>query len=83
MMSACVKWAKEEVEAFNIILARQLSSTEEGGEVWTLCMDRAMEHSKMLAEVGLDFRNLVGQKVKGPEKNGAPRKPALVGLGLS
>lgn len=82
MMSACVKWAKEEVEAFNVILARQLSSTEEGGEAWTLCMDRAKEHSKMLSEVGLDFRNLVGQKAKprGSERNA---KPAVVGLGLS
>ncbi|KAJ9161869.1 Exocyst complex component EXO84 [Coniochaeta hoffmannii] len=85
MMSACVKWAKEEVDAFNAILARQLSSTEEGGEVWTLCMDRAKEHSKMLSEVGLDFRNLVGQKVKsnGAERNGAAEKPTGVGLGLS
>jgi len=84
-MSACVKWAKEEVDAFNAILARQLSSTEEGGEVWTLCMDRAKEHSKMLSEVGLDFRNLVGQKVKsnGAERNGAAEKPTGVGLGLS
>jgi hypothetical protein len=88
MMSACVKWAKEEVEAFNVILARQLSSTEEGGEVWTLCMDRAKEHAKMLSEVGLDFRNLVGQKVKlngAGQRNGrvSPDKPSVVGLGLS
>ncbi|OIW31866.1 hypothetical protein CONLIGDRAFT_612081 [Coniochaeta ligniaria NRRL 30616] len=85
MMSACVKWAKEEVEAFNAILTRQLSSTEEEGEVWTLCMDRAKEHSRMLSEVGLDFRNLVGQKVKAraSESNGVLNKPALVGLGLS
>ncbi|KAH8894109.1 Metallo-dependent phosphatase [Thozetella sp. PMI_491] len=59
MMSACVKWAKEEVEAFNAILARQLSSTEQGGQVWTQCMDRAREHAKMLSEVGIDFKNLV------------------------
>lgn len=85
-MSACVKWAKEEVEAFNTILARQLSSTEEGGEVWALCMDRAKEHAKMLSEVGLDFRNLVGQKAKKakastvkPGKNSSPG----IGLGLS
>lgn len=85
MMSACVKWAKEEVEAFNVILARQLSSTEEEGEVWTLCMDRAKEHSKMLSEVGLDFRNLVGQKVKAKTSraNGAPHAAPGVGLGLS
>ncbi|KAK1750974.1 hypothetical protein QBC47DRAFT_425901 [Echria macrotheca] len=63
MMSACVKWAKEEVDSFNTILARQLSSTEEGGEVWTQCMDRAREHAKMLSEVGLDFRNQVGKNM--------------------
>ncbi|KAK4210740.1 hypothetical protein QBC37DRAFT_442566 [Rhypophila decipiens] len=64
MMSACVKWAKEEVDAFNLLLARQLSSAEEGGEVWTQCMNRAKEHAVMLSEVGLDFRNLVGRNVK-------------------
>lgn len=63
MMSACVKWAKEEVDAFNVILARQLSSAEEGGEVWTECVNRAKEHASMLSDVGLDFRNLVGRNV--------------------
>lgn len=83
-----MKWAKEEVEAFNVILARQLSSTEEDGEVWTLCMDRAKTHAKMLSEVGLDFRNLVGQKVKGTgaaaaaTANGNGNGNAPVGLGL-
>jgi hypothetical protein len=78
MMSACVKWAKEEVDAFNKILARQLSSTEQGGEVWTLCMERAKEHGEMLAEVGLDFRNLVGQNIKIAMEGASP-----IGLGLS
>jgi exocyst complex component 8 len=80
MMSACVKWAKEQVDAFNVILARQLSSTEEGGEAWAQCMDRAKEHAKMLSEVGLDFRNLVGKDVK--KSNGTGDVP-VVGLGLS
>lgn len=79
MMSACVKWAKEEVEAFNVILARQLSSTEQGGEVWTLCMDRAREHGMMMSEVGLDFRNLVGENLR-TSANGSS---SAVGLGLS
>lgn len=79
MMSACVKWAKEEVDAFNAILARQLSSAEEGGEVWTQCMNRAQEHAKMLSEVGLDFRNLIGKDVG---KDSGPAE-APVGLGLS
>lgn len=63
MMSACVKWAKEQVDAFNLILARQLSSAETGGPVWTECMNQAKEHGKMLSAVGLDFRNLVGREV--------------------
>ncbi|CAG8962180.1 hypothetical protein HYFRA_00005229 [Hymenoscyphus fraxineus] len=61
LMSACVKWAKEQVDAFNIILARQLSSTDRDGEAWTACMDQAREHAKMLQEVGLDFKSLIGR----------------------
>ncbi|KFG83921.1 Exocyst complex component EXO84 [Metarhizium anisopliae] len=84
MMSACVKWAKEEVEAFNVILSRQLSSTERGGQVWTQCMDRAKEHAQKLSDVGLDFRNLVGHDV-GPSAQTAAEVPgpSAVGLGLA
>ncbi|GAB1319113.1 exocyst complex component exo84 [Madurella fahalii] len=81
MMSACVKWAKEEVDAFNAILARQLSGEEEGSQVWTQCMERAREHALLLTEVGLDFRNLVGQNVRTTAEDGSPNVP--VGLGLS
>lgn len=76
-MSACVKWAKEQVDAFNIILARQLSSTERNGPIYNECMDQAKEHAKMLSEVGLDFKSLVGQEVVEKEQNGP------VGLGLT
>ncbi|OAA47775.1 Exocyst complex component EXO84 [Metarhizium rileyi] len=84
MMSACVKWAKEEVEAFNVILSRQLSSTERSGQVWTQCMDRAKEHAQKLSDVGLDFRNLVGQDV-GPPPKAATEVVGIspVGLGLA
>lgn len=78
MMSACVKWAKEEVETFNGILARQLSGTERGGKVWNECMERAHEHAKMLNEVQLDFRTLVGRDL---EHSSGVTSP--VGLGLS
>ena len=61
MMSACVGWAKGEVEAFNVVLARQLRGTEAGSEVWQHCMDQANDHARLLSEVGLDFRNLVGR----------------------
>lgn len=77
MMSTCVKWAKQEVEAFNQILARQLSSTERGGEAWTMCMERAKAHASMLADVGLDFTNLVGRNIEG-----TPTSPTNVGLGV-
>ncbi|KAI1076787.1 serine/threonine-protein phosphatase pp2a catalytic subunit [Whalleya microplaca] len=58
MMSACVKWAKEEVDAFNVILARQLSSTEKDGVVWKQCIERAKTHARMLEEVHLDFTDM-------------------------
>jgi hypothetical protein len=77
-MSACVKWAKEQVDAFNIILARQLSSTEQGGAVWTECMNQAKEHAKMLSKVGLDFVSLVGRD-SASDQGG---QPGPVGLGL-
>lgn len=94
MMSACVRWAMEEVEAFNGILARQLSSTERGGPVWTRCLERAREHAQKLADVGLDFKDMVGRGLGGPEDEAAGRvgaggvgaggsEAAPVGLGLA
>ncbi|KAF2473772.1 uncharacterized protein BDR25DRAFT_332567 [Lindgomyces ingoldianus] len=78
MMSACVKWAKEHVDAFNVILARQLSSVDQDSPVWRDCMDQAFAHAGMLTEVGLDFKELVGKGVEEEEGEGRP-----VGLGLS
>lgn len=86
MMSACVKWAKEEVEAFNMILSRQLSSTEKGGPVWTQCMERAKEHATKLSDIGLDFKNLVGKEMGRTSKSSAGRfasAAAPIGLGLA
>ncbi|KAL7915879.1 Cullin repeat-like-containing domain protein [Trichoderma velutinum] len=83
MMSTCVKWAKEQVEAFNVILARQLASTERAGQVWTQCMDQAKEHAKKLADVGLDFTSLVGKGVDGPSSGMGAETSDLVGLGLA
>ncbi|KAI4603685.1 exocyst complex component exo84 [Pestalotiopsis sp. 9143b] len=81
MLSACVKWAKEEVENFNVILARQLSSVEADGEVWKECMERAKTHAQMLAEVHLDFRELIGKEIGEETVVNGESKP--VGLGLS
>ena len=60
MMSACVKWAKEHLDKFNVILARQLSSVKRDSPTWQECMERAREHASMMDEVGLDFKDLVG-----------------------
>ncbi|KAI9051643.1 hypothetical protein LZ554_004685 [Drepanopeziza brunnea f. sp. 'monogermtubi'] len=76
VMSACVKWAKEQVDDFNIILGRQLSGTERGGPLWTECMNQAKEHAKMLSEVGLDFKSLIGRGSSDLDPNGP------IGLGL-
>lgn len=63
MMSACVKWAKEHVDDFNVLLARQLSSVDVGSQTWEECMECTRQHASVLAEVGLDFKDLVGKGV--------------------
>lgn len=80
MMSACVKWAKQEVDAFNAILARQLSGEKEGSEMWTRCMETAKNHAGMLSEVGLDFRNLVGQNMPASTEGSSSIQPTGLGL---
>lgn len=74
-----MKWAKEHVDQFNILLKRQLSSVEEGGKLWTECMDLAHEHAGMLKAVGLDFTELVGSGAREAELS----RDEPVGLGLS
>jgi len=76
-MSACVKWAKEHVDAFNVLLARQLSSVDQTSPLWKECMDQAHQHASLLKGVGLDFTELIG---KGIDVN-TEVKP--IGLGLS
>ncbi|KAL6710417.1 exocyst complex component exo84 [Coniothyrium glycines] len=80
LMSACVKWAKEHIDQFNILLKRQLSSVDEGGKVWTECLELAHEHANMLKEVGLDFSELVGAGIRDGESN---ERVESVGLGVS
>ncbi|KAL9046974.1 MAG: hypothetical protein Q9214_000336, partial [Letrouitia sp. 1 TL-2023] len=59
MMSACVKWAKEQLDDFNVVLSRQLSSVQQGSPTWNECMEQARGNAKMVDEVGLDFKDLV------------------------
>ena len=60
MMSACVKWAKEHLDGFNGILARQLSSVQRDSPTWKQCIEGARQHAMLMDEVGLDFKDLVG-----------------------
>ena len=76
MMSACVKWAKEHLDGFNVLLSRQLSSVDGGSPIWQACIDRAKEHATMMNEVGLDFKELVGVRM------GTEDTVETVGLGL-
>jgi hypothetical protein len=76
LMSACVKWAKEHVDAFNILLDRQLSSVDRSAPVWQECMDQALAHAGMLTDVGLDFTELVGRAT-------AEAEDRPIGLGVS
>lgn len=64
LMSACVRWAKEQIEDFNAIFLRQLSSTEPGSAIWDMCLNQTREHANMLNEVGLDFNELIGREKK-------------------
>ncbi|KAI8942675.1 hypothetical protein NX059_000725 [Plenodomus lindquistii] len=82
LMSACVKWAKEHVDQFNILLKRQLSSVDEDGNLWNECLNIAHEHAAMLRDVGLDFSELVGNGIQEGEGVDWPEGGA-VGLGVS
>jgi len=66
MTSACVTWAKQQVEELNVALRRHLGSIDRDSEVFGECVEKAKEHAAMLGEVGLDFKNLV---TKGLERS--------------
>ncbi|KAI9930600.1 hypothetical protein ASPWEDRAFT_50842 [Aspergillus wentii DTO 134E9] len=60
MTSACIKWAKQHLDGFNALLARQLSSVQRGTTVWQKCIDGVRDQAGLLMEVGVDFTDLVG-----------------------
>ncbi|PGH14524.1 hypothetical protein AJ79_03017 [Helicocarpus griseus UAMH5409] len=65
MTSACIKWAKQHLDGFNAVLARQLSSVEPESAVWQGCLETVHEHAALLLEVGVDFGDLVGAGLPG------------------
>ncbi len=82
MMSACVKWAKEQVESFNQILARQLSGIDPNGETWKACMVKVHLHASILLQVGMDFKGLIGNGLEPEDRQDHPNEQTPRGLGL-
>lgn len=70
MMSSCVQWAKERLDEFNALLARQLGSVRVGSADWNDCLAKAIGNAGMLGDVGLDFANLVGLELVKERGNG-------------
>ncbi|OJI96633.1 hypothetical protein ASPVEDRAFT_120766 [Aspergillus versicolor CBS 583.65] len=87
MTSACIKWAKHHLDGFNALLTRQLSSVQRGTTVWQKCIDIVHEQAGILAEVGVDFTDLVakGLEMTEDEKTTRPemtRSESLI-MGLA
>ncbi|KAI9373361.1 Cullin repeat-like-containing domain protein [Aspergillus egyptiacus] len=87
MTSACIKWAKHHIDGFNSLLRRQLSSVQRGTTVWQKCIDIVHEQASLLAEVGVDFTDLVakGLEMTEEEKSARPemtRSESLI-MGLA
>ncbi|KAL6231017.1 exocyst complex component exo84 [Aspergillus navahoensis] len=68
MTSACIKWAKHHLDGFNALLTRQLSSVQRGTTVWQKCIDIVHEQADILAEVGVDFTDLVAKGLEMTEE---------------
>ncbi|KAF2228448.1 hypothetical protein EV356DRAFT_538087 [Viridothelium virens] len=77
--SAAVVWAKQHVEEFNEVLARQLSSVERDSETWKDVMSNVKKQAGILSQVGLEFSDLVG---KGVEEGVNDDAAVPLGLGL-
>lgn len=68
MSSASIRWAKHHLDGFNALLTRQLSSVQRGTTVWQKCIDIVREHADLLAEVGVDFTDLVAKDLETGEE---------------
>ncbi|KAL5338278.1 Cullin repeat-like-containing domain protein [Aspergillus crustosus] len=73
MTSACIRWAKHHVDGFNALLTRQLSSVQRGTAVWQKCIDIVHDQAGILAEVGVDFTDLVAKGLEMTEEEKAAR----------
>ncbi|KAL4863087.1 hypothetical protein BDV12DRAFT_202415 [Aspergillus spectabilis] len=73
MTSACIKWAKHHLDGFNALLTRQLSSVQRGTAVWQKCIDIVHDQAGLLAEVGVDFTDLVAKGLEMTEEEKAAK----------
>lgn len=73
MTSACIKWAKHHLDGFNALLTRQLSSVQRGTTVWQKCIDVVHEQAGILAEVGVDFADLIAKGLEMTEEEKTTR----------
>ena len=80
-----VKWAKERVDEFNLVLERQLSSVEKGSALWKECVDVVKGQAGVLSEVGVDFRGVVARNLTSDlgVRDGASWGEEGVGLGVT
>lgn len=58
LASALVKWAKDRVEDYMELFDRQLEAVAEENKVFEDCMEITRQHSAMLVDCGLDFKEL-------------------------
>lgn len=70
MTSSCIRWAKSHLDGFNALLSRQLNSVQRGTSVWQKCLDIVHEHAALLAEVGVDFTDLVARGLEDQSEDG-------------
>lgn len=62
MQSSCIKWTKEQVDGFNVSFSQQTRKMSVGSTEYQECLDRAREHAQLLTEVGIDVKDLIGQR---------------------
>lgn len=62
MQSSCIKWTKEQVDGFNASFSQQTRKMNVGSTEYQECLERAREHAQLLTEVGIDVKDLIGQR---------------------
>ncbi|KAH0615106.1 uncharacterized protein H6S33_000742 [Morchella sextelata] len=84
LASALVKWAKDRVEDYMELFDRQLEAVAEENKVFEDCMEITRQHSAMLVDCGLDFKELKDPTLRAKRVAEAAAAAAeSAGLGLN